>query len=342
MFILQSIKVTDLTKIYETTPINKKARKEQGPGLWIKKLLRLRNQKMKRIVALNSVSFFVNFGEIFGIVGPNGAGKTSLIKILSGLTYPTSGNAKILGFDLIKDHERIKDKISYVSTSGWMGLEWQLTVYENLLFYGDLMRLSRKKSKAKIEELANALGMEKYMSKTIPQLSAGMREMLTLARGLLIDRPIIYLDEPTTSLDPFAREMFWKYVNSHLKDHSVIFSSHDPSEIEKYANRIMFISKGHVLKISKPAELLKNISNLKIYQAELSNAQNLSFDSKIDIIDKISLSDKRIKLRFVLNGSLNEVVKFLAQKGVLIHNITMVRPKISDIYKGIINEETIK
>ncbi len=343
---MNAIEVRSITKIYQTVPTTGRAyvrgMKEQGPGLWIKNLLKLKTQKMRRVIALNEVSFDVKMGEIFAIVGPNGAGKTSLIKILSGLLYPTSGNAKILGTDLVREHEKIKDKIAYVSTSGWMGLEWQLTVYENLLFYADLMRMTRKKAKSKIGEVVSALGMESYVEKTVPQLSAGMREMVTLARGLMAERPIIYLDEPTTSLDPFAREKFWKYVLTLRMEKActIIFSSHDPSEIEGYADRIMFLKNGKVLQISCPAEIIEEFSKVKIYQADLSNFKIRRFPPElVEVIDIFSLSDSRVKMRFLLKGKLNDFVDFLVSNGATIHNISRDSPKISDAYVRITKDE---
>ncbi len=313
--------------------------KEQGPGLWVKNVFKLRTQKMRKVVATNALSFSVEMGEIFGIVGPNGAGKTTLIKLLSGLLYPTSGNARILNFDLINDHEKVKDKIAYVSTSGWMGLEWQLTVYENLLFYADLLKIPRKISKPVIDKVINALGMEGYLKKTIPELSAGMRQMLTIARGLIADRPILYLDEPTTSLDPFARKRLWDFILENKKSRTIIFSSHDPKEIEGYADRIMIIKNGKSLIVSKPEELLKKFSMGQIYQAELSNVNDFDLDKMVKIIDIFSLSDKKIKIRFSLKGSLNDLVTFLLSKNVVIHNITRTRPSISDAYLRIVNHD---
>ncbi len=329
--------VRSITKIYQSVPMTGRSyvrgMKEQGPGLWMKKLFKLKTQKMRRIVALKNVSFSVEEGEVFAIVGPNGAGKTSLIKILSGLLYPTSGNAKILGFDLLREHDKVKDKIAYVSTSGWMGLEWQLTVYENLLFYTDLMRISRKMARTKIEEVVHALNMTNYLGKTIPQLSAGMREMVTLARGLVVDRPIIYLDEPTTSLDPFARKRFWNYLFNQRKDHAIIFSSHDPSEIEEYADKLMFLKSGEILGIFRTDDLLKNFSDVKIYEADISNLKNPVFPSELlEVMDTFSLSDHRLKIRFALKGKLNDFMEFLFLQGAVVHSISKDKPKVSDVY----------
>jgi ABC-2 type transport system ATP-binding protein len=343
---LYAIVANQLTKIYQTVSTSVKARvrgmKEQGPGLWIKNAFKLTNQKMREVVAVDSLSFSVERGEIFAIVGPNGAGKTSLIKMLSGLLYPTSGNAKVLGLDLIEDHERIKDKIAYVSTSGWMGLEWQLTVYENLLFYADLLRIPRKKAKRTISQVMEELEMNDYAQKTIPQLSAGMRQMLTIARGLIAERPIIYLDEPTTSLDTFARKRMWKLLLKRRKKQTVIFSSHDPQEIEYYADRIMMIKNGRALIISRPEVLLKEFVTEQIYQAELSNVKLSQLKDKVKAIDAFSLSDRSLKIRFSLEESLNDFLTFLISNGVIIHNITKSEPRISDAYVRIVNYPHLK
>ena len=339
---MYAISTSSLTKIYQTVPDDAKAHvrgvKERGPGLWVKNIFKLRTQKMRKIVAVRDLSFSVEVGEIFGIIGPNGAGKTTLIKLLSGLLYPTSGNAKILNYDLLDDHEKVKDKIAYVSTSGWMGLEWQLTAYENLLFYADLLKIPRKEAKTALDDVIESLGMVGYVGKTIPQLSAGMRQMLTIARGFIANRPIIYLDEPTTSLDPFAKEKMWNFVLKLKKNHSVIFSSHDPKELKGYADRIMIIKNGKSLIVSKPQILLKEFSTGRIYQAELSNANLSDFNETIRIIDAFSLGNKKLKLRFTLKGSLNDFITLLLYKKIVIHNITRDSPSISDVYARFVNE----
>ncbi len=340
---MHAIVTNSLTKIYETVPSSTRSHvrgmKEEGPGLWIKNALKLKSQKIRTIAAVNSLSFSVEVGEVFGVIGPNGAGKTTLVKLLSGLLYPTSGDAKILGLDLVNDHEKIKDKIAYVSTSGWMGLEWQLSAYENLLFYADLLRIPRKVSKVKIAEVTASLGMEKYMKKTIPQLSAGMRQMLTIARGFIADRLIIYLDEPTTSLDPFARKRVWNFILKHNRDHTVIFSSHDPKEIEGYADRVMIVKNGKRLAISKPEAFLRDFSTSQIYEAELSNVNAFNWGEAVEIINALLITDKRIKMRFSLNGSLNDFITALLSKNVVIHNITRSSPNISDAYMKVIKDE---
>ena len=151
-----------------------------------------RSNKATTLLAINHVSFSVSKGEIFGIYGANGAGKTTLIKLLSGLLGPTNGTIIIDGN---KNNKNIKDKVSYISTNGWMGLEWQLTALENLILYGNMFGISANLLKDRCNDVLEEMGMTESKDKYISQLSAGMRQKITIARGLILDRPIIYRSE---------------------------------------------------------------------------------------------------------------------------------------------------
>lgn len=252
------IDVRNISKTYKGFDID---RKETGVGLWIKNIFKLTSNKSQTIHALKNVSFNVRNGEIFGIFGANGAGKTTLVKILSGLLYPSDGSVTINGLDGINN---IKNNISYISTNGWMGLEWQLTAKENLILYGNMFGMSGKALNKKCDDVLKQLDMFTAKDKYISQLSAGMRQKITIARGLIIDKPIIYLDEPTVSLDVNSsislRNIIQEYVNDNNR--TAIITSHNPEDLY-ICDRIMFIYKGEIIAMGPIDELKKPLENIQ-------------------------------------------------------------------------------
>jgi len=201
------IETSGLTKIYKGYEIDPRGTwiSVHGLGLWIKNIVnsfRLVANLTPPVLAVDRVSLAINEGEIFGLLGPNGAGKTTLIKMLSALIKPTSGTAAIDGYDLIKERREIRRSISYVSTTGWMGLEWPFTIEESLIFYSQALGIPRRNALRRIKEVLELTSLAEDRDKIISQLSHGMRQRLVLARGLLVRTPVIFLDEPTVGLDP--------------------------------------------------------------------------------------------------------------------------------------------
>ncbi|MBN2391029.1 MAG: ABC transporter ATP-binding protein [Anaerolineae bacterium] len=250
------IKVSHIDKTYQGFDID---RKEGGIALWIKNLSRLTANRASPVQALKDVTFSVTQGEIFGIFGANGAGKTTLIKILSGLLLPDRGTVDIAGKT---DIHEIKETISYISTNGWMGLEWQLTAYENLLLYGQLFGMSGATLRARCDAALHRLEMDDARNKAVSALSAGMRQKITLARGLLLNRPVLYLDEPTVSLDvqssAHVRALMQEYA---VKGTTILVTSHNPVDLG-VCDRILFLHRGHLVGLGTMDELLAPLQGI--------------------------------------------------------------------------------
>jgi ABC-2 type transport system ATP-binding protein len=264
------ITVSNVSKTYQGYDID---HKESGFVLWAKNAFKLTANRATSVQALRDVSFQVARGEIFGIYGANGAGKTTLIKILSGLLLPDEGRVQVNGHAATSHggSDRIKEQISYVSTNGWMGLEWQLTAYENLLIYGTLFSLPRATLRARCDAALRRFGMYEARSKQISELSAGMRQKVTLARGFLLDRPILYLDEPTVSLDvPSAialREMLAAPTDGGP---TILITSHNPVDLE-ICDRCLLLSQGRVLAVGTMDELRAPLRGIQALHVTCAN-----------------------------------------------------------------------
>lgn len=246
------IQVVGLCKTYQAFDID---RKDSGIGLWFKNALRLTSNTAAATQALTDLSFQVQPGELFGIFGANGAGKTTLIKILSGLLRAERGSVCVQG---CRDANQIKSLVSYVSTNGWMGLEWQLTAYENLLLYGNLFGVSDRVLPSRCEAALNQLDLMEARHKYISELSAGMRQKVTLARGLILERPLLYLDEPTVSLDVQSSAQVRQIVADMAASQgkTILITSHNPVDLA-ICNRILFLHRGRVLILDTLDNLLK-------------------------------------------------------------------------------------
>ena len=213
--------------------------------------------KNKNIKALEDVNISIKKGEIFGILGPNGAGKTTLIQILTTLLHPTSGYALIDGYHLIKDAKKVKSKVALMLESDM--LYHRITAYDNLKFFSKLYRVPNYEQK--IHEMTKSLGIEDWLDQYVEHLSSGMKMKLALARTLLLERDILFLDEPTLGLDVKSVNLFIDIIKN--VESTVIFTSHDLSVVEKLCDRIAFINEGKILKIGTQEEI-KNLVGSEI------------------------------------------------------------------------------
>ena len=214
---------------------------------------------VSRIIELysdeNEINLNIKNGEIFGLIGSNGAGKTTLIKILSTLLYPSEGKVSILSLD-IKDSERkIRNNINFIF-GGERGLYWRLSAMDNLLFFGDLYKIPRKILIPRIEQLLKKVKLYDVKDERVETYSKGMKQRLQIARGLLNDPQVIFMDEPTIGLDPIGSKNLREIILELKKaKKSILITSHDMWDIEKLCDRIAFIEKGKLLCIGSIDEI---------------------------------------------------------------------------------------
>ena len=203
--------------------------------------------------AVDHVSFAVEAGEIFGLLGANGAGKTTIIRMLAGLLLPTSGEGTVGGWDIYKQSERIKKSIGYMSQK--FSLYGDLTVGENLGFFGGVYGLGSGEIATRIDELEEALGLKEWLRRRTSSLPIGFKQRLALGAAILHDPSILFLDEPTSGVDPIARRHFWELINSlAARGITVIVTTHYMDEAE-YCNRLCIMHAGAIVSIGSPAEL---------------------------------------------------------------------------------------
>lgn len=207
--------------------------------------------------ALKGISFSVERGEVFGLLGPNGAGKTTTIKILTTMLLPTSGKVTILGHEVSKDTKKIRHRINFIF-GGERSLYWRLSAYENLRYFSDLYKIDIKTQKRIIPELLELVGLTERSHHKVETFSKGMKQRLQIARGLINNPEILFLDEPTIGLDPGSAIELRKIVkNLASKGTTILITTHYMQEAEEICDRISIISGGEILAIGKTDKLIK-------------------------------------------------------------------------------------
>ena len=212
-------------------------------------------KKFGDFTAADSLSFDVSRGEIFGFLGANGAGKTTAIKMLCGLSKPTSGNAKVAGYDVYDETEQIKLHIGYMSQK--FSLYEDLTISENIRFYGGIYKMPSKKIKEKEEELLVKLNLTKHKNKLISTIPLGWKQKLAFSTAVLHEPDIVFLDEPTGGVDPLTRRQFWDLIYEAANSGVTIFVTTHYMDEAEYCDRISMMVAGKIVSIGSPKELKK-------------------------------------------------------------------------------------
>ncbi len=203
--------------------------------------------------AVDQITFDVKEGEIFGFLGANGAGKTTAMRILCGLSYPTSGEASVAGFNVYKQQEKIKKHIGYMSQK--FSLYDNLTILENIEFYGGVYGVSREEIKKRSNELVATLGLEKEAKKLVGSLPLGWKQKLAFSVAIFHRPKIVFLDEPTGGVDPITRRQFWDMIYQAAEDGITVFVTTHYMDEAEYCNRITVMVDGRVEALDSPARL---------------------------------------------------------------------------------------
>ncbi|WCO02878.1 ABC transporter ATP-binding protein [Psychroserpens ponticola] len=203
--------------------------------------------------AVDAITFEVNKGEIFGFLGANGAGKTTAMKMLIGISNPTSGKANVAGFDVYSQAEDIKKNIGYMSQK--FALYDDLTVKENITFFGGIYGLSRKQIKEKLAILIEELGLEKVANKLVGDLPLGWKQKLSFSVSLLHDPKIVFLDEPTGGVDPITRRQFWEMIYKASSEGTTVFVTTHYMDEAEYCDRVSIMVNGKIEALDTPKKL---------------------------------------------------------------------------------------
>ena len=289
--------------------------------------------KKREKEALKGVDLQIEEKEIFGILGPNGAGKTTLLSILCTLLLPDRGKVHILGMDGIHDEHQIRERVNIVS--GNANFLWSLTVKENLHYYGMLYGLTGKERGTKVETLIDLFNLKEYQNIPFDELSTGMKQRLSLAKSLINDPEVLFLDEPTVGLDPDVSIRIREEILSIHKQKgiTILLTTHNMKEAENLCGRIAFLKEGRII-TTGTAEALKRMvrigDRLKVeFNGTIHEDELLRADGVINFTISNSLCEIMVD-----DGErrLGNLIALLSQGGVQIKKVTLGQTDLEDVF----------
>ena len=292
-----------------------------------------------KFCAVDHINFEVKSGEIFGFLGANGAGKSTTIRMLCGLLQSTSGTARVGGFDINREPEKVKENIGYMSQK--FSLYEDLTVDENINFYGKIYGLSDStlgERKKWVLEMANLKGRERSITGT---LSGGWKQRLALGCAVLHRPRIVFLDEPTSGVDPLMRRKFWRLINELSADGvTVLVTTHFLEEAE-YCNDIILINAGKIIAGGSPKELKEEHIKTPILEVQCSNViealallekQSWVIETSVfGIYVHVTVSEESVARR--------EIVKLLKESDIRLDHVERITPSLEDVFIYLLDQE---
>ncbi len=285
--------------------------------------------------AVDNVSFQVRRGEIFGFLGPNGAGKSTTIRMLNGLLLPTSGSGTVAGFDIVRESARIKEHIGYMSQR--FSLYEDLTAYENLTFFGGIYGLSNTRLQERAQAALTQVGLWERRQDMTRTLALGLRQRLALASAILHEPPILFLDEPTSGVDPISRRNFWDMIYSLAeKGVTILVTTHYMEEAE-FCDRLVLIYQGRIIIQGTPRELKKTVPEhiLAVYPERLGEA--LEIVRQLPAIKEAAVFGDGLHVAAADAGEAEAAVRrALGEAGIKIRRLGRVEPSLEDAFISLI------
>ena len=300
-----------------------------------------RKRRDSRVVALDAVSLTIPEGEIHGLLGPNGAGKTTLVKILSTVLLPTSGEARVLGHDVVEETKAVRPLIGIVF-GGERGLYTRLTARQNLEYWAALYRLPSSLVKERTETLLERVGLAERANQRVEEYSRGMKQRLHLARGLIADAKVLFLDEPTTGMDPIAAREFRSLIDELKEERrTILLATHDMVEAENVCDRVTLIDRGKIIATETPRTLATLISRFQRIDVEGANDGLLDDIRAIGGVSSIITNqDGGARIEVTEEGATAEVLRRLVEGGVTSVQTTL--PSLEEVYVQLIGERGLE
>jgi ABC-2 type transport system ATP-binding protein len=306
-----------------------------GPAVHIENL----TKRFGDFVAVDKISLEVHRGEIFGFLGPNGAGKSTTIRILCGLLEPTSGRATVAGFEVATQPEEIKRNIGYMSQK--FSLYDDLTVEENIDFFGGVYGVSPEKLVARRDFVLKMAMLEDQRTRMTRLLSGGWKQRLALGCAILHEPPILFLDEPTSGVDPIARRNFWELIYQlSAAGHTIFVTTHYMDEAE-YCNRIALMYGGRIIALGSPAELKTSLGAGTLLNLESSDllASMTALEGQPEILDiAVFGGGLHVKVEDAA-AAIPQIWKTLEGAHIQVKALNAILPSMEDVFVSLIEKE---
>ena len=294
-------------------------------------------RKTKEVVAVDDISFVVHPGELFGLLGPNGAGKTTTVKMLTTLLIPTSGEARVFGEDVVRRADQIRGRIGFIF-GGERGLYWRLNGIDNLRYFASLYHVEPEVARKRIPFLLDLVGLADRANEKVEGYSRGMKQRLHVARTLLHDPEILFLDEPTIGLDPVgARELRLVIRNLQSESKTILLTTHYMFEADALCDRIGVIDHGRIVALDTPEGLKRNVSDLSVIEIEAFGVPETTLDSirALPFVDSVSIENRDQRQALLVHSPLgSEAIPTLMASldGIRVGRVSVREPTLEDAY----------
>ena len=291
----------------------------------------------KEVRAVEDVSLEIQEGELFGLLGPNGAGKTTTVKMLTTLLIPTSGSASVMGFDVVKQADQVRKRIGFIF-GGERGLYWRLSGIDNLRYFASLYSVDPDVSKKRIPYLLEMVGLKGRGDEYVGGYSRGMKQRLHVARTLLHDPDVLFLDEPTLGLDPVgARDFRQVILNLQSEKKTILLTTHYMYEADALCDRIAVINQGRIIALDTPGGLKQHVSDLSVVEVETFGAHEETLEKvrSLPFVDSLAVeeSDQRQMLLVQTRRGAEAVPDIMAAlDGQRLGRVIVREPTLEDAY----------
>lgn len=295
-------------------------------------------KRFGEFIAVNQISLSVQRGEIFGFLGPNGAGKSTTIRMLCGILQPTAGEGLVAGFDVVHESEKIKSHIGYMSQR--FSLYEDLSVEENINFYSGIYRIPAAKKEERKEWVLQMAGLKEHRNTKTGILSAGWKQRLSLGCAILHEPPILFLDEPTSGVDPISRRNFWDLIHEMASQGVTIFVTTHYMEEAEYCDRLALIYRGELTATGTPQELKLKLMKEEVLELKSDHPQDLIEPlGKVPGVKEVALFGRGLhlvvddfrKVKPALQESLSKL-------NIPAENLKKIEPSLEDVFVSLIEE----
>lgn len=295
--------------------------------------------KTKEVIAVDGIDFTVAPGELFGLLGPNGAGKTTTVKMLTTLLTPTGGGARVLGYDVVTEAPAVRARIGFIF-GGERGLYWRLSGYDNLVYFANLYHVPPDLQRKRIPQLLELVGLNGRGEEKVQGYSRGMKQRLHIARALVHDPTVLFLDEPTMGLDPVgARELRQVIRSLQAEKKTILLTTHYMLEADALCQRIGVINHGKIVALDTPNGLKRYVQDLSITEFEVFGIPPEAIEciKHLEGVNMVSVENREQKQALLVHSNnggamVTPVVNTLQGMAVRVGNVVVREPTLEDAY----------
>jgi ABC-2 type transport system ATP-binding protein len=297
-------------------------------------------QSGEPVQALKELSLSVPQGEVFGLLGPNGAGKTTLVRILATLLRPTSGYARVCGYDIQREEFSVRDAIGYAGQDSERSAYFRLTVRENLLYFAHALRgVPMRTARQRIQEIAARIGFTEQLDKEFTTLSGGQKQLVVVIRSLVHHPSLLFLDEPSKSLDPVTAERVRTFLLEYAQAHdmTVLLTTHNMDEAEAVCDRLAFINQGRLQFVGTPLQFRRTVTVQETVQVSVASKDGIA--ERLRQLPGVNRAEGNGTIRLYCDDGfavLSQVVTVLKEAGTR-GSVSMVEPSLEDAFSIFVN-----